>query len=215
MRAAAERTSPVATLINAQADIAQKYAALAAQVNAMQGQVAADHGALSSLQANTQDLGKLTQRMELLNNVAAANLALESGQSLGAVPNAPPELQVFADAAPPTMAKLRETFPAAARNAEAASLSNNGQAGFWAQVKLRLQGLITISNGTKVIFGPPAAAALNQAKAALANDDLQSAVAAVQTLSPPAQRAMASWLTPAKQLLAARAALAAMVQQGS
>ncbi len=78
----------------------------------------------------------------------------------------------FADIAPPTMAQLRETFPAAARDAEAASLSNNGEAGFWAQVKLRLEGLITISNGNHVIFGPPAAAALNQVRAALANDDL-------------------------------------------
>ena len=214
MRAAAAKTSPVADLINAQAQIAQKQAALAAQVNAMQGQMSADHGALAALQANAQDLGKLTARMAQLNDVAAARMALETGQPLGVVRNAPPALGVFADTAPPTMAQLRESFPAAARNAEAASLANNGQAGFWAQVKLRLEGLITISNGDHVIFGPPAAAALNKAKAALANDDLAQAVAALDRLSPPTQAAMASWLTPARQLLAARQALAQMAQQG-
>ena len=213
MRAAAAKTSPLANLISTQADLAQKQAALAAQVGAMQGQVASDHGTLAALQANTQDIGKLTARMARLNDVAAARMALEAGQPLGAVQSAPPALQLFADTAPPTMAGLRESFPAAARAAEAASLSNNGQAGFWAQVKLRLEGLITISNGAHVIFGPPAAAALRQARTALANDDLAKAVQALQTLSPPTQAAMASWLTPARQLLAARAALAQMAQQ--
>ncbi len=214
MRAAAAKTSPVADLINTQADLAQKQAVLAAQVSAMQGLVASDHGALASLQANAQDIGKLTARMAQLNALAAANMALAAGQPLGVVQNAPPALAMFVDEAPPTMAQLRETFPNAARNAEAASLANGGRAGFWAQVKLRLEGLITISNGDHVIFGPPAAAALNHVRTALANDDLAAAVAAADTLSPPAQAAMASWLTPARQLLAARQALAAMAQQG-
>ncbi|MBU6398155.1 MAG: hypothetical protein KJS74_08245, partial [Rhodospirillales bacterium] len=66
---------------------------------------------------------------------------------------------------------------------------------------------------THVIFGPPAQAALNQMQAALANDDLAAAVAAANTLNPPTQAAMASWLTPARQLLAARQALASMARQ--
>ena len=213
MRAAAAQTSPVADLINTQAQMAQKQAMLAAQVNAMQGQMAQDHGALAAIQASTQDIGKLTQRMAQLNALAAADMALAAGQPLGVVQNAPPALALFADSAPPTMAQLRENFAAAARNAEAASLSSNGQAGFWAKVKLRLEGLITISNGTHVIFGPPAQAALNQMQAALANDDLAAAVAAANTLNPPTQAAMASWLTPARQLLAARQALASMARQ--
>jgi hypothetical protein len=214
MRAAAAQTSPMGSLINAQAKIAQKQAMLAAQVNAMQGQVASDHGTLAALQANTQDIGKLTQRMAQLNAVAAAGMTLAAGQPLGVVPNAPPALAVFADTAPPTMAQLRESFPAAARNAEAASLAKGGHAGLWAQVKLRLEGLITISNGDHVIFGPPAAAALIRMRTALANDDLAAAVAAGNTLSQPTQAAMASWLTPARQLLAARQALAGMARQG-
>ncbi|MBU6419749.1 MAG: hypothetical protein KGQ79_08500 [Proteobacteria bacterium] len=214
MRAAASQTAPVASLITAQADATQKLAMLAAQVNAMQGQVASDHGELAAMQASTQDIGKLTARMARLNAVAAASMALAAGEPLGVVPNAPPALAVFADTAPATMAQLRESFPAAARNAEAASLANGGHAGLWANVKLRLEGLITISNGEHVIFGPPAAAALNRMRAALANDDLAAAVAAADTLSPPAQAAMASWLTPARQLLAARQALAGLARQG-
>lgn len=214
MRAAAAQTSPVGDLINTQAQMAQKQAMLAAQVSAMQGQMAQDHGALTAIQADTQDIGKLTQRMAQLNALAAANMALASGQPLGVVANAPPALAAFADTAPPTMAQLRGSFPEAARNGETASLSSNGEAGFWAKVKLRLEGMVTISNGTHVIFGPPAAAVLNRMQAALANDDLDQAVAAGDTLSPPTQAAMASWLTPARQLLAARQALAGLARQG-
>jgi hypothetical protein len=210
MRAAAAKPTPLAQLLTAQEDQAQKLAALAAQLNAMQGQLAADHGALTALQVNTGDIGKLTARLERLNAAAAASMALEAGQPLGAIPGAPPALQVFADNAPPTMAQLREEFPAAARAALAASLAANGQAGFWARARLRLEGLVTIADGERVIFGPPAAAALNRARAALANDDLAGAVAALDTLPPNVQAVLASWLTPARQLLAARAALVQM-----
>jgi hypothetical protein len=213
MRAAAAKTAPMANLITTQADLAQKQAALAAQVNAMQSQVASDHGALAALQTNSQDISKLTARMAQLNAVASARMALAAGQPLGVIQNAPPALTVFADTAPPTMAQLRESFPSAARNAEAASLSNSGQAGFWQKVKLRLEGLFTIANGDHVIFGPPAAAVLKRMRAALANNDLATAVAAADRLSPPTQAAMASWLTPARQLLAARKALVQMAQQ--
>lgn len=215
LRAAAATTAPAPELITAQADLAQKYAMLAAQLNALQGQQAADHGQLALLQADTADLGKLTARMARLNQITAAGIALQAGQPLGDIQDAPAALQRFAGAAPPTMAQLREAFPAAARAAEAASLANGGQAGWWAQIKLRLEGLVTISNGAHVIFGPPAAAALNQARAALDNDDLAGAVAAAQSLSMPAQQAMAGWLGPAQSLLAARQALAAMAAQGS
>ncbi|WP_298224233.1 hypothetical protein [Acidocella sp.] len=213
MREASLKTSPLTSLINAEANLAQKQAALAAQVNAMQGIVATDHGALTALQISTQDLGKLTARMAQLNSIAAARMALDAGQPLGVVPNAPAALAVFTNVAPPTMAQLRESFPAAARSAAAASIATNGQAGFWTKVKLRLEGMITISEGERVIFGPPAQAALNRMHAALANDDLAKAIATSNTLSPPVQAAMASWLNPARQLLAARQALAQMVRQ--
>ncbi len=212
LRAAAARAAPAPDSVTVQADLTQKFAALAAQVNAMQAQQAADHGQLSQVQANTADLGKLTTRMALLNDLAAARLALDAGQPLGVIPNAPDALAQFASTAPPTEAALRQSFPAAATAAAAASLSSNGEAGFWAKVKLRLEGIITISNGNTVLFGPPAQAVLNQAKATLDAGDLAGAVAALQALSPPAQAAMAPWLAQAKALLEARAALTSMAQ---
>lgn len=214
LRANADKTSPVASLITAQAQLAQKQATLAAQLNAVQTQVVTDHNALAALQINAQEIGTLTARMARLNNVAAARMALEAGQPLGVIPNAPSALAVFADSAPPTLAQLKAAFPAVARHAAAVSLEDNGQSTVWAKVKLRLEGLITISDGTHVIFGPPAAAALNHMRVALADDDLAGAVAAAASLSAPTQAAMASWLIPAQQLLAAQQALTNMARQG-
>lgn len=212
MRTAAARATPAPDSMVVQADLTQKFAALAAQVNAMQAQEAADHGQISQMQANATDLGKLTTRIALLNALETARMALDAGQPLGTIPNAPDALGQFATSAPPTEAALRQSFPAAAKAAEAASVSPNGKVGFWDQVKLRLEGIITISNGDTVLFGPPAAAVLNQAQTALAAGDLAGAVAKLQALSPASQAAMAGWLSQAKALLDARAALMTMAQ---
>jgi hypothetical protein len=209
---AAPAQNPAQNSVTVQADLAQKYADLAAQLNAVQAQAASDHGALSTLQANAQDLTQLTQRMDLLNALGMARLALDAGQPLGQIPGAPPALAQFATTAPPLEARLRESFALAARAAEAASLGDNGQSSFWDKVKARLEGLITISNGTYVIFGPPAAAALIQAQQALDNGDLAGAVAALQNLGPGAKDAMADWLAQAEALLAARSALLKLAQ---
>jgi len=214
LRAETARTAqaPAPNSVTVQADLAQKYADLAAQVNAMQAQQAADHGQLTQMQANSTDLGKLTTRIALLNALETARMALDAGLPLGTIPNAPPALAQFATSAPATEAALRQSFPEAAEAAEAASLSPDGKVGFWARTKLRLEGIITISNGNTVLFGPPAAAVLNQARTALTAGDLAGAVADLQALSPPAQAAMAGWLAQAKALLDARAALMAMAQ---
>ncbi len=212
VQAAQSRAAPAADSVTVQADLGQKYLALAAQVNAVQTQAASDHGTLSVLQANAADLGNLTKRMTLLNALGTARLALDAGQPLGQIPGAPPALAQFAGTAPPTEAQLREGFAGAARAAEEASLSGDGKGGFWARVRLRLEGMITVSNGSQVVFGPPAAAALNTAQAALANGDLAGAVAALQDLPQGAKLAMGGWLGQAQQLLAARAALVALAQ---
>lgn len=215
LRADAAKTSPVANLITAQAQLDQKQAMLVAQVNALQNQVTADHSTLAALQINAQEISKLTARMAELNTVAAARMALDAGEPLGTIPNAPAALAVFADTTPPTLSQLKEAFPATARHAEATSLTDGHQAGFWDKVKLRLAGLITISNGEHVIFGPPAAATLNHMRVALANNDLASALADATNLSAPTQAAMASWLVPARQLLAAQQALLSMAKPGA
>ncbi|MFZ8417732.1 hypothetical protein ACO1L7_14715, partial [Staphylococcus aureus] len=50
-------------------------------------------------------------RAARLTRVQAAVMALQAGEKLGDIPDAPPALARFAAAAPPTEAGLRETFP--------------------------------------------------------------------------------------------------------
>jgi hypothetical protein len=77
-------------------------------------------------------------------------------------------------------------------------------------VLARLESLITISNGTHVIVGAPAAAVIAQARAALDAGDLAGAVALLDTLSVSTQAAMGGWLGQARDLLAARAAIVSL-----
>ena len=233
---------PVAAAATAGLD--QKLASLTAQVDAMQTQFAADHGVLTTLQANAIDLGKLnadigavqteatmdhaalttlqtnladldklTGKVSALGRVDAARMALDAGQPLGTIPDAPPALAKFADAAPPTEAALRLGFPAAALAANAASVNTSGKHGTWETIRARLENLITIRDENHVIVGAPAAGALAEAGARLDAGDLSGAVNVLDTLSQGTQQAMAGWLTQAKDLLAARAALATLAAQ--
>jgi len=217
LRTAAARAQSAPDSLTAQAELTMKFAALAAQVNAMQAQVAADHGSLSALQANSADLTKLTAQIATLSALERARMALDAGQPLGTIPDAPPALAAFANTAPPEQAELVQSFPAAARAAEVAdvaSIANDRGVSLWARIKARLEGMITISDGTHVILGSPAAGILDQAKASLDSGDLAGAVDDLDTLSTPAQRAMGGWLSQARALVAARAALIAMAEQG-
>ncbi len=213
LRALSVKAQPAPDSVTVQADLAQKFAALAAQVNAMQAQLAADHGTLSTLQASSVDLTALTARIALLNQLESARMALDAGQPLGVIAGAPPALARFATTAPPTEAQLRLAFPAAARAAEAASISGEPNGSYWSRVLTRLENFITVSDGTHVIIGAPAAAQLKQAAILLNAGDLAGAVAQVETLSQTTQQAMAGWLEQAKDLLAARAALMSMGAQ--
>ena len=213
LRLLAAKTAPPAESVTTQAELAMKFASLAAQVNAVQAQVAADHGTLSALQENSADLTKLTTRISKLNALETARMALEAGQPVGNVPDAPPALAQFADVAPPSEAQLRLAFPAAARAAEAASIAGAAQGDYWSRVLARLENFVTVSEGTRVVIGAPAAAVINQAGAALNAGDLAGAVAQLNTLSVPTQQAMGGWLVQARALVAARAALLALAGQ--
>ena len=213
LRALAIRTQPGSGSIAAQADLSVKLADVAAQLNAVQSQMAANHGALTTLQSNSADLTKLTRRITLLNQLAAARMALDAGQPLGLIANAPPALSIFASAPPPTEAALRLGFPAAARAAEAASIAGDTKGGVWARVQARLENFVTISAGSHVLIGAPAAAVIAQARTLLEVGDLAGAVAALNQLSATTQAAMGDWLTQARALVAARAALADMARQ--
>jgi hypothetical protein len=182
---------------------------LDADIGAAQAEANTDHGTLVALQGNLATLGKLTGQITAFRRLDAARMALDAGQPLGPMPDAPPALARFADAAPPTEAALRLSFPAAARAAKAASVTSDGKRSYWASVTARLEGLITISNGTHVIVGAPAAAVLAQAGQRLDAGDLAGAVSLLGTLSASTQAAMADWLAQARDLLAARGAIVA------
>ncbi len=197
----------------AQAVLTQKLAAMTAEVNLVQGQQAADHGALTTLQANAADLGKITARISLLNKLGAARMALDAGQPLGALPDAPPALAKFAQQPPPTQAELVLSFPAAARRAESASIAGNatgtllvGGAGAAGEPGHDQQR-------QPCDVGAPAAGAVAQARERLDAGDLAGAVAALDALTPPSQAAMGDWLSQARDLLAARAALISLADQ--
>ena len=147
LRQLAMQTRPGSGSVAAQADLSVKLATVAAQLNAVQSQMAADHGALTLLQSNSLDLTKLAARIELLNQLETARMALDAGQPLGTIANAPPALSNFATTPPPTEAALRLGFPAAARAAEAASVAGDTKGGAWAHALARLENFVTVSAG--------------------------------------------------------------------
>lgn len=213
LQAQADRAAPAPDSVTTQADLSMKFATLAAQMSAVQAQAAADHGALTTMQADATNLSQLTARIALLNALENARMALDAGQALGTIPGAPPALAQFASAAPPTEAQLRLSFAEAADAGEAASIAGNASGNTWSRVLARLENLVTVSKGGEVVFGAPAAGVIEQARTLLDAGDLAGAVAQLDTLSTSTQQAMAGWLAQARALLAARAALIALAGQ--
>ncbi len=209
-------TSPAAQATNtqSQANLNEKFDALTAQVAAMQNQLATDHGTITTIQADSTDLTGLTAKITLLNRLESARIALDSGQPLGDIPGAPPALAKYATTAPPTQAQLQLSYPAAAAAANNASVDKQNHGSVWQQALARVENLVTISNGSHVIVGAPAAAITTQAQQQLDAGDLAGAVATLTNgLSPTTLAALGNWLPQAQSLLAARAAIVALADQ--
>jgi len=209
-------TSPAAQAANtqSQANLDEKFDALTAQVTAMQNQLATDHGTITTIQSDSTDLTGLTAKITLLNRLESARIALESGQPLGDIPGAPPALQKFATTAPPTQAQLQLAYPAAAAAANNASVDKQDRGSVWQQALARVENLVTISEGSHVIVGAPAAAITTQAQQQLDAGDLAGAVATLTNgLSPTTLAALGNWLPQAESLLAARAAIVTLADQ--
>ncbi len=208
------QAQPVLQTPTTQANLNEKFDALTAQVAAMQTQLSTDHGALTTVQANNADIGKLDAKMTLLNRLESARIALDSGMPLGDIPGAPPALAKFATTPPPTQAQLQLAYPQAAAAANAASVNKQDKGSVWQQALARVENLVTISNGTHVIIGSPAAAITAQAQAQLNAGDLAGAVATLTNgLSASTQAALGDWLPQAQSLLAARAAIVTLANQ--
>jgi hypothetical protein len=159
---------------------------------------------------------KLTEASDRAIQLARWRLALDAGRPLGSTPNAPPVLARYATAAPPTLASLRLSFPVHARAALAAGPPDNAGEPFLDRVVARLRDfrLVTVKEGDRVVIGSQTEPVLEHARALLNAGDLNGAVAALATLSGQAADAMAPWLAEAKDLQAARDALASLAGAG-
>ena len=157
-----------------------------------------------------QEASKEAARAALASRLQSASMALELGQKLGEIPDAPAALSRFANAVPPTETALRQSFSGFAAAAEASSHPSATDHNFAERMLYRVEALVTIRQGDKVLVGSPAAVTLEAAHGKLDAGDLAGAVAALAPLDDTARAAMAPWLTDAKALLDARAALSTM-----
>ena len=156
----------------------------------------------------------LGERIGRIARIQAIAAALETGHKLGDVPDAPPALQRFANVNPPTEAGLRLAFPAEAQAALVASRPIDPGWPWLTRIWGRLQSLVTIREGERVLVGDPAAGVVAAAQRALDAGDIAGAVTALGRLNPQAAQAMTGWTDQAKALLEARTALAMMAARG-
>jgi hypothetical protein len=195
------------------------------------GKLEQANGAATQAQDNKQTIDTLASRVEKLEQgeaqiagvkqdatlavkLSAAQVALSSGQPLGALPGAPEALARFANSAPPTEESLRADFPAVAKAVLDASRPEESEKSLFSRAMARLEQTITLRQGDRVIVGDPAAGVVATAQQDLNNDNLQGAVDALATLNGRAAQAADHWLIQARSLLAARAALAQLAAHG-
>jgi len=157
-----------------------------------------------------QEASKEAARAALASRLQSASMALELGQKLGDIPGAPAALSRFANTAPPTETALRQSFSSFAAAAEATSRPSPTDHNFAERMLFKVEALVTIRQGDKVLVGSPAAVILEAAHGKLDAGDLAGAVAGLAPLDDAARAAMAPWLADAKALLDARAALSSM-----
>ena len=177
----------------------------------------ADEARLATLEKTAELPAQLAERANRVARIQAAFIALSAGRPLGDLPGAPPALARYATVAPPTLAALRLSFPAAAQAALAADHPAPGDKPFLERIWAEAQDLVTIRQGEHVLVGDPAAGVLAHAQTALDAGDLAGAVASVGSLSGAGGKqptpALAAWLDQARGLLAARGALADLAAQ--
>ena len=200
------------------------------------GQVqSADEAAQKAQAADTQTLASLDARVGRLEQgegaaqgavsgaardatrairLEAAAAALQAGEPLGELPDAPPALARYATVAPPTEAALRAEFPRVAEAARAASQPDVARRSFLDRALARLQQSVVVRQGDHVVVGDPAAGVLARAQASVAAGDLKTAADTLGALTGAAADAVRPWVAQARGLVDARAALATMAAHG-
>lgn len=170
---------------------------------------------LAAAERQAGQVSNLADRAGRLARLQSAMAALDAGQKLGPLPDAPPALARFSDTAPPTEAALRLSFPAAADAAYRASQpAITEDQPLLNRMWTRAQQVVTVRQGERVLLGDPIAGVLALARQRLEAGDLAGTLAALDGLAGPARAAMADWIGQARALLDARAALAQMTAQG-
>lgn len=206
--------SAVATLSSRLDSVAQKQGAdadaLRQQLDGLKSQIGALDSQAQSLTQSTKALPALSAQSDRLTRLLRVEAALSAGAPLGDIPNAPAALTRFATAAPPTEAALVLSYPEAAQAAAKAGGPTIENRGFWRTIWLRVQNLVTVREGDRVLVGDPTAGVLAHAQRLLVAGDLPGALTVLKTLQGPAAAAMADWIAQAQSLVDARQALAQM-----
>ncbi|WP_287799758.1 hypothetical protein [Acidiphilium sp.] len=195
------------------ADLAARIGKIESSIAALSTTTLADHAAVTRLRQQSGDLPALAAKAKTLALIAQASLNLQNGLPLGNIPGAPAALAAYATAKPPTLAGLKASFPTYAEAATHAAGDAAPQGGFWQRTKARVESLVTVRHGDKVLIGSLAEGILGQARAALGRDDLKATLAVLAKLPPDAATAMKPWTEKASGLLAARTALAGMAEK--
>jgi hypothetical protein len=184
--------------------------ALRQDLGLVQQQLATLSGQAQTFTKTSAALPKLTAQADKLSAILHAQEALRAGLPLGTIEIAPPALTRFADTAPPTEAALRLSFATAAEAADKAGEPTPDQGPFWHRIWLRVQDLVMVRQGDRVVLGDPTSAVLTHAQTELDAGDLSGTLAVLGTLTGSAAQAMAPWEAQARALLDAREALTQM-----
>lgn len=191
--------------------VSEQATALAAEA---EQRLAEARDAAAALAAETQAATAAALRQAALGRVAAA---VETGapyaSALAELGDVPPALADHAATGVPSLARLQDRFPAAARRALEAALTADMGAS-WTD---RVTNFLRSQTGARSLTpreGNDPDAILSRAEAALASGDLTAALAEIATLPEAAKNAMADWTAEADQRQQAVQALAALAQQG-
>ncbi len=219
-RAAQGDTASLAALTDRLGRLEQAAGQIQGQDAAVQKTEASDASTLAAL---AERVGKLEQGAGVATGAAqdatrairieAAAAALQAGQPLGTLPDAPPALARYATTAPPTEAALRADFPRVAAAARAASQPDTARQSFLNRAFTRLQQSVVVRQGDHVVVGDPAAGVLARAQDSVSAGDLKGAADTLATLTGPAADAVRPWTGQVHALLDARAALATLAAQ--
>ncbi|MGI4945187.1 MAG: mitofilin family membrane protein, partial [Janthinobacterium lividum] len=204
----ADATSMTGRLDSVVAKQGADAATLGGRLDTLDGRIAAVD---QQAKQTASQIGTVAERSGRVVRMQAAIAALESGQPLGAIPDAPPAVSRFATTPAKTEVELRRSFDAAAEAAEQAGQPAIMESrSFGERLVARAQQAVTVRQGDRVLVGDPLSGRIIRARAALDAGDLAGAVKALDGLAGPAQAAMADWVGQARALLDARTALSSM-----